>query len=204
MNNHFYRIFVKRILDITFSLIIILIISPIYLILILLQFSFLGRPIFYNQIRIGENSSPFKLYKFRTMKNKVIDKNTKGDINYISTYGKLLRSFSLDELPSLFNILLGNLSFVGPRPLLPEYLPLYSKEQHQRHLVKPGLTGLAQVNGRNYLTWTEKFRYDITYVTNVNFLLDLTIIIKTFWVVIARKGINYSSSQTSEKFNGLN
>jgi lipopolysaccharide/colanic/teichoic acid biosynthesis glycosyltransferase len=165
----------------------------------------LGSPIIYKQKRPGLNEKIFNLYKFRSMSNK---KDIFGNLlpNYlrINKFGKFLRSTSLDELPSLINIVKGDLSIVGPRPLLVEYLSLYTEQQRLRHLVRPGLTGLAQVNGRNQISWKEKFRYDNLYIKNITFLGDLRIIFSTIRKVIKKEGINQSDTTSMEKFNGDN
>src|SRR5690554_5257140 len=174
------RIF-KRFIDIFVSFISILILSPIMLIIALLVWKFLGSPIVFTQKRPGKNEKIFKIYKFRTMSNKT-DKDGKllPDSMRLTKFGKILRATSLDELPELFNILKGDMSLVGPRPLSVKYLPYYTDEEKIRHNVRPGLTGLAQIKGRNNLNWDEKLKYDIEYVKNLSFLLDIKIIILTF------------------------
>ena len=163
----------------------------------------LGSPVIFKQERPGLNEKKFTLYKFRTMTD---ERDENGELlpNHIrlTKFGKFLRSTSLDELPELFNILKGDMSFIGPRPLLVEYLPLYNEHQKKRHNVRPGLSGLAQVNGRNELTWEEKFDYDVKYVENVSFLLDIKLIFKTIFKVFKREGINKSEQITMEKFKG--
>ena len=163
----------------------------------------LGAPIFFKQQRPGLNGIPFNFIKFRTMTNEK-DNNGKllSDNKRITKFGNLLRKTSLDELPSLWNVLKGEMSLVGPRPLLMEYLPLYSKEQMRRYEVKPGITGWAQINGRNSISWEEKFKLDIWYVDNRRFLLDIKIIILTIWKVFSGEGVSPEGRPTMKKFNG--
>lgn len=163
----------------------------------------LGHPIFFKQLRAGKNGKPFEIIKFRTMRD-VSDENGKllSDIDRVVPFGNFLRNSSLDELPSLWNVLRGDMSLVGPRPLLIEYLPLYSEEQSSRHDVCPGITGWAQVNGRNAIAWEDKFRYDIWYVKNQTLWLDLKIIYMTINKVIAREGISADGEATMPKFTG--
>lgn len=198
-----YRRFVKRLMDFILSLIAIIILSPVFLIVAILVRVNLGNPIIFKQDRPGLNEKLFTMYKFRTMTD-VRDENGELLPNNIrlTRFGRMLRSTSLDELPELFNILKGDMSLVGPRPLLIEYLPLYNEHQKRRHNVRPGLSGLAQVNGRNAITWEEKFSYDVEYVDNVSFLMDLKILIQTILTVFKREGINKSKSVTMEKFRG--
>lgn len=193
----------KRILDFTFSLLLILLLLPFLFILGFLIKLALGSPILFTQERPGLNGKLFTLYKFRSMSNQMNDQGILlPDHIRLTPFGKSLRKFSLDELPQLFNVLKGDLSLVGPRPLLSEYLPLYSDEQAKRHLVKPGITGWAQVNGRNALTWEEKFTLDVWYVQHQSFLLDLKILFLTAMKVLQSEGINQAGSATVEKFNG--
>lgn len=198
-----YRRYFKRALDVVISLLTIIILSPLMLIVALLVRINLGSPVIFKQKRPGLNEKIFTLYKFRTMTD---ERDEKGELlpNHLrlTKFGKILRSTSLDELPELINILRGDMSLVGPRPLLIEYLPFYNEKQRQRHSVRPGLTGLAQVNGRNSISWEEKFEYDIKYVENISFLLDLKIILKTFLKVLKREGINSSQTVTMQKFKG--
>jgi len=165
----------------------------------------MGRPILFRQVRPGLNEKLFTIYKFRTMSNK---RDERGELlpdkDRLEGFGKFIRATSLDELPQLFNVLKGDMSFVGPRPLLVEYLTLYNKEQRRRHSVKPGITGLAQINGRNAISWEDKFKYDIEYVDNQSFLLDLKILWKTFLKVIKRDGVSAKGHVTVEKFRGSN
>src|SRR5690554_809527 len=203
MKGGIYRKYFKRPMDIILSLIALIVLSPILLIVALLVRIKLGSPVIFKQERPGLNEKKFTLYKFRTMTD---ERDENGELlpNHIrlTKFGKFLRSTSLDELPELFNILKGDMSFIGPRPLLVEYLPLYNEHQKKRHNVRPGLSGLAQVNGRNELTWEEKFDYDVKYVENVSFLLDIKLIFKTIFKVFKREGINKSEQITMEKFKG--
>jgi len=198
-----YRKWIKRLLDIISALIILLLLMPILLLLMLLVAVFLGRPVFFKQTRPGYQAIPFQMIKFRTMTDA---RNTEGELlpnaQRLTRFGKFLRSTSLDELPELWNVLKGEMSLVGPRPLLMEYLPLYSKEQMRRHEVKPGITGWAQVNGRNAISWTEKFNYDIFYVSHYSFCLDIKILLITCKKVFIREGITQAGSATAEKFTG--
>lgn len=196
---------IKRSFDIIFSLTVLIMLSPIFLIIAILVKIKLGGPIFFVQERIGMYNRPFKMYKFRTMRNtKDSSGNLLSDNERLTKFGKILRSTSLDELPEFFNILRGEMSLIGPRPLLPEYLPLYSGEQIKRHNVLPGLTGWAQVNGRNSISWTEKFKLDVWYVENWSLKLDLKIFFLTIVKVIKREDINQESTVTMEAFNGNN
>ncbi len=198
-----YRNFVKRLLDIVFSLLLLILLSPVFLILMILVKIKLGSPIFFKQERPGKDGKIFKLYKFRTMTDKKDEEgNLLPDEERLTSFGKMLRSTSLDELPELFNILKGEMSFIGPRPLLVEYLELYNDEQKHRHDVRPGLTGLAQVEGRNLLSWEERFKLDVEYVNNLTFLTDTKILFKTIKVVFKREGVSSATSQTMEKFTG--
>lgn len=198
-----YPHFIKPILDFLLALFLIILFSPIILIVALLIRLKLGSPIFFIQERPGLNGKIFKIYKFRTMSNQ---RDSKGqllsDELRLKGFGKFIRKSSLDELPQLFNVLKGEMSFVGPRPLLVEYLKLYNKEQARRHEVKPGITGWAQINGRNAISWEEKFRLDVYYVKNISFGLDLKILYLTFFKVLKRKDINSSTNITMEKFKG--
>lgn len=198
-----YKLFFKRFLDFILSLIAIVLLSPIYLIIAILVRVKLGSPVIFMQERPGKNEKIFSMYKFRSMTSE-IDKegNLLPDEVRLTPFGKKLRATSLDELPELFNILKGDMSFVGPRPLLVKYLPLYSEEQQHRHDVRPGLTGLAQVMGRNALTWKEKFKKDVFYTEHCNFLLDIQIIGKTILLVLKQEGISSDTSVTMEEFHG--
>ncbi len=196
-----YRQFFKRFYDILLSGLAILILSPILLILIIVgAIKMKGNP-FFTQLRPGKNEKIFKLVKFRTMSNaKDKDGNLLPDDVRLTRYGKILRSTSLDELPELFNIFVGHMSIVGPRPLLVEYLPYYTKEEKHRHDVRPGLTGLAQVNGRNAISWDDKLAYDVKYVSKITFFGDIKIIIKTALKVVKRSDIQVGSEFKSGKF----
>lgn len=198
-----YRKYLKRIFDIIFSLILISILVIPMVFLSLLIYLFLGRPVLFRQTRPGLNGKPFVLYKFRTMTNKTDPQgNLLPDEERLTRFGQFLRATSLDELPELINVLKGDMSLVGPRPLLMEYLPLYSKEQARRHEVRPGITGWAQVNGRNALSWQDKFKLDVWYVDHVSFLLDLKILVMTLLKVLKREAINQPGKATMEKFTG--
>ncbi len=198
-----YCHFFKRPLDIILSLIAIIVLSPVFLILAILVRTKLGSPIIFKQKRPGLNEKIFTMYKFRTMTD---ERDEKGDLLpdsvRLTKFGRFLRSTSLDELPELFNILKGDMSIVGPRPLLVQYLPLYNKHQKRRHEVRPGLTGLAQVNGRNAISWEEKFNFDVDYVDNVSLVNDLKIILSTVKKAIIREGIISETAATMEYFEG--
>lgn len=196
---------VKRLLDITISLIALFFLLPLMSLIYLLVIINLGSPAFFLQERVGKDNKIFKMIKFRTMKNST-DKNGNllSDNERVTKFGSFLRSFSLDELPELINILKGDMSLVGPRALLVQYLGLYNDEQIRRHEVLPGLTGWAQINGRNSITWSEKFKLDVWYVDNWSLWLDIKIFFLTFWKVLKREGINQSESVTMEYFNGSN
>ncbi len=198
-----YKFFIKRIFEFTIALLALFMLLPIFLTISILVLLKMGTPIFFIQSRPGLNGKTFKMYKFRTMTNKC-DKNGKllEDKDRLSNFGSFLRSTSLDELPTLWNVLCGNMSLVGPRPLLIEYLPLYSKNQARRHDVRPGITGWAQVNGRNAISWNEKFELDTWYVENQSFVLDMKIILLTLKKVIKRDGISHNNHVTMEKFKG--
>ena len=198
-----YSKYIKRPLDFTLSLCAIIILSPILLILTVIGvFAMKGNP-FFTQLRPGKNEKIFKLIKFRTMTCvKDSNGNFLPDEKRLTKYGKFLRSTSLDELPELVNIFLGHLSCCGPRPLLVCYLERYTKEQRHRHDVRPGLTGLAQINGRNAISWEEKFRLDIEYVNNITFMGDLQIILATVKSIFKREGITSKTSATMEEFMG--
>ena len=198
-----YAKYFKRILDFIFAIVLFIITLPIFLVVGMLVGIYLGFPIIFKQKRPGKDENEFTLYKFRTMTDA---KGENGELlpddKRLTKFGLFLRNTSLDELPELINIIKGDMSFVGPRPLLTEYLDLYNEEQRHRHDVRPGLTGLAQVNGRNLLGWEERFNYDIEYVKNINFIEDIKIIFKTIFLVVTRKGVSSSNSKTMEKFNG--
>ncbi|EGP4897504.1 sugar transferase [Enterococcus faecium] len=199
----FYQLFGKRILDILLSGIALIVLSPIILIVGFLVRIKLGSPIIFKQERPGKSEKIFSMYKFRTMTDER-DHNGEflPDEIRLTKFGKILRATSLDELPELWNILKGDMSIVGPRPLLVEYLPLYSEKQRKRHNVRPGLTGLAQVNGRNAISWEEKFEYDYLYIEDYSFTKDINIIWHTIKKVLKHDGITSNSSVTNEKFTG--
>ena len=190
-----YRRFFKRPMDFLLALIAIVLLSPVMLIIAILVRIKLGKPILFKQERPGLNEEIFTIYKFRTMSD---EKDENGeylpDSQRLTKFGKTLRSLSLDELPELFNIIKGEMSFVGPRPLSVLYLPLYRGEERLRHSVRPGLTGLAQINGRNTLNWEERFAYDIEYVKNITFLTDIKILLKTIFKVIKNDGVVVSGT----------
>jgi sugar transferase EpsL len=198
-----YKRFGKRILDIVSSGLGLLLLSPVFLLIGMLVWIKLGRPILFTQVRPGYLDRPFSMYKFRTMKN---DKNDQGELlsdeERVTPFGQWLRSTSLDELPELFNVFLGHMSLVGPRPLLMSYVPLYSKEQYRRHEVKPGITGLAQVSGRNNLSWPKRLAIDVEYVNRVTFWLDIKILLKTIFKVMKREGIVSEGFVSSAPFLG--
>ena len=200
-----YANFFKRVIDFTLSLCAILVLSPVLLILTVLgAIKMKGNP-FFTQLRPGKDEKIFKLIKFRSMTCETDENgNPLPDEVRLTSYGKMLRATSLDELPELFNILVGDMSIVGPRPLLVQYLPLYNEEQRKRHSVRPGLTGLAQVNGRNSISWTERFHYDVTYVENITLWGDIKILFMTVKKVLIRDGISSETSETMEDFNGDN
>lgn len=192
-----YQKYIKRLLDIVLSLIAIIITLPIFLIIGILVLIFIGKPVLFRQKRPGKNEKIFTMYKFRTMTNKKDkDGNLLPDELRLTKLGKILRKTSLDEIPEFINILKGDMSFVGPRPLLVEYLPYYTEKEHHRHDVRPGLTGLAQVSGRNLLNWEARFSEDIEYVNNITFMNDLKIIFKTISTVLKREGINDQKTAT--------
>ncbi|MCT7495749.1 undecaprenyl phosphate N,N'-diacetylbacillosamine 1-phosphate transferase [Aliarcobacter cryaerophilus] len=193
----------KNLFDKTLALFLIILFSPIYIVVSLLIFFKMGSPILFRQKRPGYKEKIFGIYKFRTMTNEKDEfGNLLPDDKRLVGIGKFIRSTSLDELPQLFNVLKGEMSFVGPRPLLEEYLPLYNEKQKKRHDVKPGITGWAQVNGRNAISWEQKFDYDVWYVDNQSFLLDIKILWLTFLKVVKRSDISSSTSSTMEKFTG--
>lgn len=198
-----YRSLFKPCFDIIISLIAFLLLLPIFLlIIVILFFTNNGKP-FFVQKRPGKNEKIFKLLKFKTMTDeKDVNGKLLPDTKRLTAVGKFVRKTSLDEIPQLINVIKGDMSLIGPRPLLLEYLPLYSDEQKKRHHVKPGITGLAQVNGRNAISWEEKFRMDVWYVHNISFLIDLKIIIRTIVKVFKSEGISSGSSVTMEKFTG--
>ena len=194
---------IKLIFDKLLALCLIIIFSPAYIMIAIFIFIKMGRPILFRQKRPGLYEKIFGIYKFRTMTN---EKNKNGDLlsdeQRLVSVGKFIRSVSLDELPQLFNVLKGEMSFVGPRPLLIEYLPLYNEKQKKRHNVKPGITGWAQVNGRNAISWEQKFEYDVWYVEHQSFWLDMKILWMTFLKVLNRSDISSDTAATVEKFVG--
>lgn len=199
----FYERFVKRFLDIFLSGMALIILSPTLLVTAILVRVKLGSPVIFCQERPGKDEKIFKLHKFRSMSD---ERDENGDLlpdeERLTGFGKKLRSLSIDELPELFDIFRGKMSIVGPRPLLVKYLPLYSEEQHHRHDVRPGLTGWAQVHGRNLASWEERFAYDVDYVDNISFALDVKIIFMRIRCVFAREGISAEGSATMEAFTG--
>ena len=199
----FYRRYGKRVMDITCSIIAIILLSPVLLIVAIMVRTKLGSPVLFKQNRPGLNEKIFTMMKFRTMSDER-DENGKVLPNELrhTKFGRFLRSTSLDELPELFNILKGDMSIIGPRPLLVDYLPLYSEEHRKRHNVKPGLSGLAQVNGRNTISWSQKFNYDLEYVDNYSFVLDWKIIFLTIRKIIMKEGINSNRGKSMEPFKG--
>lgn len=199
----FYERFIKRPQDFILSLVALIVLSPVFLVLAILVRSQLGSPVLFKQERPGLNGRIFTLYKFRSMSDARDENgNLLPDDVRLTRFGKILRSTSLDELPELVNILKGDMSIVGPRPLLVRYLPLYNEHQARRHEVRPGFTGYAQVHGRNAITWEDKFDKDVYYVDHVSFLVDWRIILRTVLTVLKREGISSSSSVTMEPFRG--
>lgn len=199
----FYESHIKRPQDFCCALAAILVLSPVMAVTAVLVRLKLGRPVLFTQERPGKDGKVFKLYKFRTMSDaRDVSGNLKPDEERLGSFGKRLRSTSLDELPELFNILKGDMSVVGPRPLLVRYLPRYNAHQARRHEVRPGFTGLAQVNGRNSITWEDKFDWDVKYVDSITFLGDWKIILDTIRVVFKKEGISSGSSATMEEFMG--
>ena len=205
MGNKKIDYFVKRIMDITLSFIGLVLLLPVLLIVsILIRFK-LGSPIFFTQDRVGKGNKVFKIIKFRTMKDvRDINGNLLPEYERRTSFGNKLRDLSIDEIPELINILKGDMSLVGPRPLLVDYLQYYNDEQIKRHNVLPGLTGWAQINGRNSITWEEKFKLDLWYVNNYSLKLDIKILFMTIYKVLKRDGINQGMEVTMERFNGMN
>ena len=196
--------YIKRGLDFTVAFAALLILSPLMLIVAILIKLNRDGPVLFKQERPGRGGKIFTVYKFRTMSVRTCDENGRelSDFERMSKIGSFLRKTSIDELPQFINILKGDMSFIGPRPLLTEYLELYTPEQMRRHEVRPGISGWAQVNGRNTITWEEKFRYDVEYVDNLSFRMDLNIFIKTILNVLKQDGINSDEANTMEKFQG--
>lgn len=201
-----YKNFFKRILDFTIVLVVLLIIWPILLVITLwLQIANKGAGAFFTQMRPGKNGKLFRVIKYKTMTDEKDQQgNLLPDAQRLTKVGKFVRSTSIDELPQLINVLKGDMALIGPRPLLPQYLPLYSKEQARRHEVRPGITGWAQINGRNAISWTKKFEYDVWYVDHCSFWLDLKIAFLTIKKVFIREGISQKGQATMEFFNGHN
>lgn len=199
---------IKRLFDILITCVALIIFFVPMVIISILVYCFLGRPIFFKQQRPGLNEKIFYLIKFRTMKNDLQQSNPNDQILpdevRITEFGKILRALSLDELPTLFNVIKGDMSLVGPRPLLVKYIERYSSEERKRHNVKPGITGLAQINGRNSLSWEEKFKYDVWYVNNRSLWLDIKILIKTIKKVFTREGIDSPGFVSGQEFAGKN
>lgn len=200
-----YRRFLKRAIDILLSTVLLIVLFPVFVIMsILLFIENRGSP-FFRQVRVGHNERLFQIVKFRTMNEK---RNSLGELlsdeKRLNRFGKFVRNTSLDEIPQLINVLKGDMSLIGPRPLLLEYLPFYSVQQRRRHDVRPGITGWAQVNGRNSINWFEKFQYDVFYVDQLSFSLDLKIVVKTIWKVLKSEGISGKGVATAEKFTGAN
>lgn len=198
-----YAKFFKRLIDFILSGCAILVLGlPLLIVALLIRIK-LGSPVLFKQRRPGKDGKIFEIYKFRTMTDaRDKDGNLLPDNERLTEFGKLIRSTSIDELPEIINIFKGDMSIIGPRPLLEEYLPLYNEEQAHRHDVRPGLTGWAQINGRNTISWEDKFRYDVEYVRNISFIFDLKIFFLTIKKVFVREGINASAEVTMEKFKG--
>ena len=199
------NLIIKRVIDILGSLMGLILLSPVFIVTAILIYIKLGRPIFFVQERVGKDNKVFKMIKFRSMKD---DKNKYGeylsDEERLTPFGEKLRSLSIDELPELINVLKGDMSLVGPRPLLVDYLELYSDEQIRRHEMRPGITGLAQVNGRNSISWGERFKLDVSYVDTYNLFLDIKILFMTVYKVVKRDGISQEGNATMESFTGNN
>ncbi|WP_459849085.1 undecaprenyl phosphate N,N'-diacetylbacillosamine 1-phosphate transferase [Campylobacter concisus] len=200
-----YRNFLKRVIDILGALFLLILTSPIIIATAIFIYFKVSRDVIFTQARPGLNEQIFKIYKFKTMSD---ERDANGELlpdeQRLGKFGKLIRSLSLDELPQLFNVLKGDMSFIGPRPLLVEYLPIYNETQKHRHDVRPGITGLAQVNGRNAISWEKKFEYDVYYAKNLSFMLDVKIALQTIEKVLKRSGVSKEGQATTEKFNGKN
>lgn len=203
MRNSFYNRFLKRFFDIVLSFFALVLLSPLLAVLAVLVRTKLGSPVLFTQERPGKNGKIFRLYKFRTMTD---ERDERGELLpddvRLTRFGQMLRSTSLDELPEFFNILRGDMSFIGPRPLLVSYLPLYNEKQRHRHDVRPGLTGLAQCSGRNLLSWEDRFDLDVEYVQNLSFGMDISIIFRTVRGILKKEGISSETSVTMEPFRG--
>jgi len=198
-----YKKFFKPIFDRVLAFVLITLFLPTMVVVAIFILFWDGRPVIFRQRRPGKDEKIFEIYKFRTMTNECDESgNLLSDKERLKGVGKFIRSTSLDELPQLFNVLKGDMSFVGPRPLLVEYLPLYDEFQKKRHLCLPGITGWAQVNGRNAISWEQKFKYDVWYVENISFLLDMKILWMTFLKVVKRSGISQDGQATMKKFKG--
>ncbi|MDL0103043.1 undecaprenyl phosphate N,N'-diacetylbacillosamine 1-phosphate transferase [Campylobacter felis] len=199
-----YENVIKRAFDLSLALVLLVLFSPVIL-LTALMLKITQKSVIFTQLRPGKDEKPFVIYKFKTMSD---ERDEKGELLpdelRLKSFGKLVRSLSLDELLQLFNVLKGDMSFVGPRPLLMEYLSLYNERQKLRHRVRPGITGWAQVNGRNNISWEKKFELDVYYVENISFFLDLKILFLTAFKVLKRSGVNKEGQATTEKFNGTN
>jgi len=199
-----YERYFKRPQDFIVALLALIILSPLFLVLALLVRSKLGRPVVFSQKRPGLNEEIFTIYKFRTMTTETDkDGNLLSDSVRLTKFGRFLRSTSMDELPELWNIVKGEMSFVGPRPLLPEYLPLYNETQRQRHSIRPGLTGLAQISGRNSISWESKFDLDLEYLEKITFMKDTIIFFSTIYKAARRKGVSSGTTETMEAFSGI-
>lgn len=199
----FYRHFFKRFYDIVFSFILIIILIPLFLIMMLIGTAQFKSSPFFIQERVGKNEKIFKMIKFKSMNDKKDSSmNLLPDKDRITKYGNLIRKTSLDELPEVFNVFIGNMSFIGPRPLLVRYINRYNEFQHHRHDVRPGITGYSQINGRNLLTWETKFKLDVYYTKHISFFGDIKIICKTIICIVLRKGISSETSATMEEFMG--
>ena len=200
-----YRNFLKRVIDILGALSLLILTSPIIIATAIFIYFKVSRGVIFTQARPWLNEKIFKIYKFKTMSD---ERDANGELlpddQRLGKFGKLIRSLSLDELPQLFNVLKGDMSFIGPRPLLVEYLPIYNETQKHRHDVRPGITGLAQVNGRNAISWEKKFEYDVYYAKNLSFMLDVKIALQTIEKVLKRSGVSKEGQATTEKFNGKN
>ncbi len=193
----------KSYFDCFFAIFVLLLTLPINIIIILFILIFEGKPIFFKQKRAGFKGRSFFMYKYRSMNNKLgVDGELLSDKKRITPLGNFLRKTSLDELPNLINVIKGEMSIIGPRPLPMKYIPLYSKQQMRRQLLKPGITGLAQVKGRNLLSWEERFKLDVVYIEKISFFLDLIILFQTFFITIRKKGISSETSVTMEEFKG--
>ena len=193
----------KRLFDLALTVPGLILVSPLLLMIAALTWLLHGRPILFRQVRPGYRAAPFTLYKFRTMtEGRAPEGNSRSDAERLTRFGRFLRSFSLDELPELFNVLRGEMSLVGPRPLLTQYLARYTPEQARRHEVLPGITGWTQVNGRNAIGWEQKFRFDVWYVDHWSLGLDLKILVITIWKVLRREGISQPGQATAEEFWG--